>query len=89
MVHCNDNITIRKDLPKKVKIAVCTIPAYPRVPPSLNVNYDYLPDRYGDVPIMTERLDEIMAGKLISLVNTTDMYVTKTFGIYVGKWHAK
>ncbi len=62
----------RKDLPKqKIKIEVCNIPAYTRAPQALNANYDFLPDGYGDVLIMTESLDEIMADKLISLVNTT------------------
>ena len=62
----------RKDLPRqKIKIEVCNIPAYTRVPQALNANYDFLPDGYSDVLIMTESLDEIMADKLISLVNTT------------------
>ncbi len=62
----------RKDLPKqKIKIEVCNIPAYTRTPQVLNANYDFLPDGYGDVLIMTESLDEVMADKLISLVNTT------------------
>jgi predicted nucleotidyltransferase component of viral defense system len=61
-----------KDLPRqKIKIEVCNIPAYTRLPQSLNANYDFLPDGYSDVLIMTESLDEIMADKLISLVNTT------------------
>lgn len=38
---------------------------------ALNANYDFLPDGYGDILIMTENLNEIMADKLISLVNTT------------------
>ena len=33
-------------------------------------NYDFLPDGYGDTLVMTESLDEVMADKLISLVNT-------------------
>lgn len=62
----------RKDLPKqKIKIEVCNIPAYSRTPLALNANYDFLPDGYGDILIMTENLNEIMADKLISLVNTT------------------
>jgi len=62
----------RKDLPKqKIKIEVCNIPAYTRVPRALHANYDFLPDGYSDVLIMTENLNEIMADKLISLVNTT------------------
>ncbi len=62
----------RKDLPKqKIKIEVCNIPAYTRAPLALNANYDFLPDGYSDVLIMTESQDEIMADKLISLINTT------------------
>lgn len=62
----------RKDLPKqKIKIEVCNIPAYTRTPLALNANYDFLPDGYGDILIMTENLNEIMADKLISLVDTT------------------
>jgi predicted nucleotidyltransferase component of viral defense system len=62
----------RKDLPKqKIKIEVCNVPAYTRTPTALNTNYNFLPDGYSDVLIMTESLDEIMADKLISLVNTT------------------
>ena len=62
----------RKDLPKqKIKIEVCNIPSYTKTPQALNANYDFLPDGYGDLLIMTESLDEIMADKLISLVNTT------------------
>ncbi|MDX2346188.1 MAG: nucleotidyl transferase AbiEii/AbiGii toxin family protein [Legionella sp.] len=63
---------MRKDLPKqKIKIEVCNIPAYTTVPRALNINYDFLPDGYSDTLIMTESLDEIMADKLISLMNTT------------------
>jgi predicted nucleotidyltransferase component of viral defense system len=62
----------RKDVPRqKIKIEVCNIPAYTKTPQSLNANYDFLPDGYSDVLIMTESLNEIMADKLISLVNTT------------------
>lgn len=62
----------RKDLPRqRIKIEVCNIPAYTSVPQALHANYDFLPDGYSDVLIMTENLNEIMADKLISLVNTT------------------
>lgn len=60
----------RKDLPKqKIKIEVANVPAYSRVPLSLQQNYEFLPDGYGDTLIMTETLDEIMADKLILLVS--------------------
>lgn len=61
----------RKDLPRqRIKLEVANIPNYSRVPQSLKVNYDFLPDGYGDTLILSESLEEIMADKLISLVNT-------------------
>ena len=61
----------RRDLPKqRIKIEVANIPAYSREPRPLLINYDFLPDGYGDTLIMTETLDEVMADKLVSLVNT-------------------
>ena len=61
----------RRHLPRqRIKIEVTNIPAYSRIPRSLQTNYDFLPDGYGDTLIMTETLDEIMADKLVSLVNT-------------------
>ena len=60
----------RRDLPKqKIKIEVINIPSYSRIPRPLLHNYDFLPDGYSDTLIMTETLDEIMADKLVSLVN--------------------
>ncbi len=62
----------RRDLPKQmIKIEVATVPAYTRVPQSLRQNYDFLPDGYGDLLILVETLEEIMADKLVSLVNCT------------------
>lgn len=62
----------RKDLPKqKIKVEVANIPAYTREPQSLQVNYDFLPDGYGDTLILTESLDEVMADKIIALPATT------------------
>ena len=55
---------------QRIKIEVANIPAYSRVPRSLLANYDFLPDGYGDTLVMSETLDEIMADKLVSLVNT-------------------
>ena len=61
----------RRHLPRqRIKIEVANIPAYSRVPRSLLTNYDFLPDGYGDTLVMSETLDEIMADKLVSLVNT-------------------
>ncbi|HBC5066155.1 nucleotidyl transferase AbiEii/AbiGii toxin family protein [Proteus mirabilis] len=62
----------RKDLPKqKIKVEVANIPAYTREPQPLQINYDFLPDGYSDMLILTESLDEIMADKIISLPATT------------------
>ncbi|WP_299526969.1 nucleotidyl transferase AbiEii/AbiGii toxin family protein [Winogradskyella sp.] len=62
----------RRDLPmQKVKIQICSVPAYTREPKALKINYDFLPDGYADTLIMTENIDEIMADKLIAFVATT------------------
>ncbi len=60
----------RKDLPRqKIKIEVVNIDAYSRQPLALQHNYEFLPDGYADILVMTETLDELMADKLISFVN--------------------
>jgi len=60
----------RKDIPKqKIKLEIANIPAYTRIPKALQTNYDFLPDGYRDMLVLTESLDEIMADKLISLVD--------------------
>ena len=62
----------RRDLPTQmIKIEIAAIPAYRRVPQALRQNYDFLPDGYDDLVILVESLDEIMADKLVSLVNCT------------------
>jgi predicted nucleotidyltransferase component of viral defense system len=62
----------RRDVPKQmIKIEIASIPAYQRVPQQLRQNYDFLPDGYEDLVILVESLDEIMADKLVSLVNCT------------------
>lgn len=61
----------QRHLPKqRIKIEVANVPAYSHVPRSLQANYDFLPDGYGDTLVISETLDEIMADKLVSLVNT-------------------
>jgi predicted nucleotidyltransferase component of viral defense system len=58
----------RKDLPKQtIKLEVANVPAYSRQPRAIQQNYDFLPDGYEDMLIMTETLDEIMADKIVSL----------------------
>ena len=60
----------RRHLPRqKIKIEVANIPAYSKVPRSLQQNYKFLPDGYADTLVMVESLEEIMADKLVSLVN--------------------
>ncbi len=59
----------KKDLPKqKIKFEVANVPAYSKTPRSLQKNYDFLPDGYSDILILTETMDEIMADKLIAFV---------------------
>ncbi len=61
-----------KDVPQqRVKIEVANIDAYSREPKALQINYPFLPDGYGDTLVLTESLSEVMADKLVSLVNTT------------------
>ena len=60
----------KKHMPKqKIKIEIANIPSYSREPLSLVNNYDFLPDGYQDIFIMTQSLDELMADKLVSLVD--------------------
>jgi len=47
----------RKDLPKqKIKLEIANIPAYSREPHAVRQNYDFLPDGYEDMLVMTESL---------------------------------
>lgn len=60
----------RRDLPRqRIKIEVASVRAWTREPRALQVSYNFLPDGYADTLVLTETLDEIMADKLISLVN--------------------
>lgn len=60
----------KKDLPKqKIRIEIASVPAYSQAPRSLQTNYNFLPDSYSNVLILTETLDEILADKLIAFVN--------------------
>lgn len=61
----------RPDIPRqRIRIEIASVPAYTHEPLSLRHNYDFLPDGYADTLIQTETLEEIMADKLLSLVNT-------------------
>jgi predicted nucleotidyltransferase component of viral defense system len=58
----------RKDMPKqKIKIEVVNIPAYTKQPLPLTQNYNFLPDGYDDMLVLTETMDEILADKLVAL----------------------
>lgn len=62
----------RPDVPRqRIKIEVANIDAYSNEPRAIQVNYPFLPDGYSDTLVLVETLDEIMADKLVSLVNTT------------------
>lgn len=61
----------RRDIPKQnIKIEVANIPAYSRIPQALKQNYDFLPDGYEDILIMTESLDHV---ERISLIFATSL----------------
>lgn len=61
----------KKDVPKqRIKVQVASVDAYSRIPKTIQSNYDFLPDGYADMLIMVETLDELMADKLVSLINT-------------------
>lgn len=61
----------RRDVPRqRIKLEIANIPSYSRQPRALQVNYDFLPDGYSDTLVLSESLDEVLADKVISLVNT-------------------
>jgi predicted nucleotidyltransferase component of viral defense system len=65
----------RRDVPRqKIKIEVANVPAHTRIAKPLTLNYTGLPAGYGDLLVMVETLDEIMADKLVSLP-ATERYV--------------
>lgn len=60
----------RPDIPRqRIKLEVASVPAWTRELHALRRNYDFLPDGVEDILIPTESLDEIMADKLVSLIN--------------------
>ncbi|WP_311064716.1 nucleotidyl transferase AbiEii/AbiGii toxin family protein [Halomonas sp. DWK9] len=62
---------MRPDIPKqRIKLEIANIPAYTREAHAIQVHYPFLPDGYSDLLVVTESDDEIMADKLVSLVNT-------------------
>ncbi|KPQ22561.1 MULTISPECIES: nucleotidyl transferase AbiEii/AbiGii toxin family protein [unclassified Halomonas] len=62
---------MRPDIPKqRIKLEIANIPAYTREAHAIKIHYPFLPDGYSDLLVVTESNDEIMADKLVSLVNT-------------------
>ena len=60
----------RRDIPKQmIKIEVANIPAYTQEARQLVHNYDFLPDNYRNIIIMTETIEEIFADKIIAFVH--------------------
>lgn len=60
----------RPDIPRqRIKVEVAAVPAWTREIHALRRNYDFLPDGYEDILVPTESLNEIMADKLVSLIN--------------------
>lgn len=60
----------RKDLPRQhIKLEVANLPSRTREPVALQRNYAFLPDGYVDTLVMAQNLHEIMADKVVSLVN--------------------
>ncbi|CAM3952656.1 nucleotidyl transferase AbiEii/AbiGii toxin family protein [Vreelandella rituensis] len=61
----------RPDIPKqRIKLEIASLPAYTREPYGIHIHYPFLPEGYSDLLVMAETADEIMADKLVSLVNT-------------------
>ena len=62
----------KRHIPRqRIKIEVANIDAYSREIRAVRLHYDFLPEGYGDTLVLAESLDEIMADKLVSLLNTT------------------
>lgn len=62
----------RRELPKqRIKIEFANVPAHTKEIISVRTHYDFLPDGYDDVLIISVALKEVMADKLISLPATT------------------
>jgi len=60
----------RPDIPRqRIKLEVAAVPAWTREIQALRRNYSFLADGVEDILVPTESLDEIMANKLISLIN--------------------
>ena len=80
----NDNLKIEKwqisvttdpgkrHIPQqRIKIEIANVDACTREARAVRLHYDSLPEGYGDTLVLSETLDEVMADKLVSLVNTT------------------
>ncbi len=56
---------------QRIKIEIANIDACTREARAVRLHYDFLPEGYGDTLVLAETLDEVVADKLVSLVNTT------------------
>ena len=62
----------RRHIPRqRIKIEIANIDACTREVRAVRLHYASLPEGYGDTLVLSETLDEVMADKLVSLVNTT------------------
>ncbi len=62
----------KRHIPRqRIKIEVANIDAYSKEARAIRLHYEFLPEGYGDTLVLAETLDEVMADKLVSLVNTT------------------
>lgn len=58
----------RRDLPQqRIKLEVCNLSAVTRENVAVKINYDGLPDGYGDMIVPAETLNEVLADKVVSL----------------------
>jgi len=62
----------KRHIPRqRIKIEIANIDACTREARAVRLHYGFLPEGYGDTLVLAEELEEVMADKLVSLVNTT------------------
>ncbi|MCL2654786.1 MAG: nucleotidyl transferase AbiEii/AbiGii toxin family protein [Coriobacteriia bacterium] len=73
----------RPDLPtQKIKLEVAAIPAYTKQAQMLQLNYRGLPSSYADVIVFAERLEEILADKLLAFVCSANVRYRDIWDMY-------
>lgn len=61
----------RPDIPRqRIKLDIANVPAYTRETRDIKIHYPFLPDGYADQLVIAESMPEVMADKLVALVNT-------------------